>query len=271
MKNRLIEKIGEAKRGRTKLFCAFLTLGYPNLSATEQLITEFERIGVDIVELGFPFSDPLADGPTIQFSSERALARGVCLQDAFRLCLRLRRKGVKIPIVFFSYLNPIYHYGAKDFVTRAKAAGFDGVIVPDLPPEEEPAFRRASRRQGLAQVFLIAPTTERKRALQIARASRGFIYYVSLRGVTGARKALPADLRRNLVAIKRIVKKPVLIGFGVSGPGQARTLAGLSDGVIVGSAIVDRLKSGFGRIQPAVRFVQQMVRAAKSVRAMRSV
>ena len=263
MKNQLLAKIQQAKRGRAKLFCAFLTLGYPNLQATERMIEEFERAGVDMIEVGFPFSDPLADGPTIQFSSERALKNGVRLEDAFRLAEALRRKKSRIPLIFFTYLNPIFHYGLKAFVKRARQAGFDGVLVPDLPPEEETGFAKECRRRGLAQIFLIAPTTEKKRARRIGRSSQGFIYYVSLRGVTGARKGLPGDLRNSLKTVRRAVKKPVLVGFGVSSPGQAGELAKISEGVIVGSAIVERLKAGFGRIDPAVRYVREMVRAVK--------
>ncbi len=262
--NRLLATVAQAKKTKKKLFCAFLTLGFPNLKATENLIIEFEKAGVDILELGFPFSDPLADGPTIQFSSEEALKKGVKIEDAFRMVEKLRKQGVKLPILFFTYLNPIYHYGLKPFAARAAKAGFDGLIVPDLPPEEETEFTEDCRRHGLQQVFLVAPTTEKKRATAIANRSQGFIYYVSLRGVTGARKALAQDIRENLKSLKRTTSKPVLIGFGVSSPAQAKSLAALSEGVIVGSAIVEALRHSGGKIAPAVSFVKQMVRAIKN-------
>lgn len=265
MKNFLKEKIVKARREKSKLFCAFLTLGFPSLEATEKLILEFERIGVDIVELGFPFSDPLADGPTIQQSSERALQRGVRLADAFELATKLRRRGCKMPLIFFTYLNPVYSFGMIPFVKRARSAGFDGIIVPDLPPGEEPALERECLRQGLLRTFLATPTTSKERAKKIAKASDSFIYYVSLRGVTGARKALPSDLKRNLAMLKKISSKPVLIGFGVSTPRQAQELGRLSDGVIVGSAIIESLRR-FGGIGTTVRFVARMVRALKSRR-----
>lgn len=264
MKNRLLIKTQESQRKKQKIFCAFLTLGFPNLKATEQLIIEFERNGVDIIELGFPFSDPMADGPTIQFSSEQALRHGVTMEDAFQLVSRLRQKGVRVPILFFTYLNPVFHYGVKSFAARAQKAGFDGVIIPDAPPEEEPELTKACQKHHLARVFLAAPTTEKKRAAMIARKSEGFIYYVSLRGVTGARKALASDIAQNIKTLKRTARKPVLIGFGVSSPEQSKNLGKLSEGVIVGSAIVEKLRHSKGRIQPAVEFVRRMIRALKA-------
>ncbi len=263
MKNRLLKQVASAKKHRKKLFCAFLTFGYPTPAATMQLIEEFEKAGVDIVELGFPFSDPLADGPTIQYSSERALKRGVHINGAFELVASLRKKGSKIPILFFSYLNPILHYGFKPFAEGARRAGFDGLIVPDLPPGEETGLEKECRKNGLAQVFLVAPTTESKRAAWIAKQSQGFVYYVSLRGVTGARRSLPSDVERHIQLLRRKTKKSFLVGFGVSTPSQARALSEISQGVIVGSALIDRLRQSRGKLKPAVRFIKNMVRAVK--------
>ncbi len=262
MKNRLIKKIEEARRNRRKLFCAFVTLGYPNLRSTEKLIEGFAQEGVDIVELGFPFSDPLADGPTIQFSSEWALRRGVTLNDALRVAKNLRRKGVEIPLVFFSYLNPIYHAGEKEFPRRLKQAGFDGLIVPDCPPEEDSLLWKTCQRQGIASIFLVAPTTTPARSRKIFARSRGFLYYVSLRGVTGARQRMAADLGSNLRKLRRLSSKPVLVGFGVSSPQQVRQISRLGDGVIVGSAIVDRIRKSGGKIGPVLSFVGSLVRSA---------
>lgn len=249
--------------GKKKIFCAFLTLGYPDIRTTKTLIREFEAMGVDIVELGFPFSDPMADGPTIQYSSERSLEKGTRLKHAFDLVSELRREGCKVPIVFFTYLNPVYSLGLKNFANKAKTAGFDGVIIPDLPPEEEREFSKECCRLNLSQVFLIAPTTERSRAKKIADACGGFIYYVSLRGVTGARKALASDVAKNLKVLKKITQKPLLIGFGVSSPEQARELSAISHGVIVGSAIVEALRKSGGKVKPVIKFVKSLVRAVK--------
>ena len=204
MKNRLIEKVNEARQSGRKLFSAFLTLGYPSVSSTEKLIKGFAERGVDLVELGFPFSDPLADGPTIQFSSEKALKGGVTLNDAFRVARRLRKEGVTIPLVFFSYLNPIYQRGLREFPGALKRAGFDALIVPDCPPEEDALLWKSCRRAGIAPIFLVAPTTRFERARKIFARSSGFIYYVSVRGVTGARGILPSDLKTNLQKLRRL-------------------------------------------------------------------
>lgn len=263
MRNRLVDTTNAAGKKGRKLFCAFLTLGFPDIRTTKKLILEFEKAGVDIIELGFPFSDPMADGPTIQYSSECALKKGVGIEDAFRIVKELRREGSKVPIIFFTYLNPIYHYGLKAFAARAKSSGFDGVIVPDLPPEGEPEFEKECRKKDLSHVLLVAPTTEKKRAAFLARESQGFIYYISLRGVTGARQALPGDIRRNLKSLKASTRKPVLIGFGVSSPEQGKMLSRLSEGVIVGSAIVEELRRAHGKPGPAVRFVKKMIRSVK--------
>ncbi len=258
LKNFLSDKIKQATRKKRKLFCVFLTFGYPSIAATERLILSAERSGVDIIELGFPFSDPLADGPTIQYSSEEALKKHVTMRGAMSLVKELREKGSKIPILFFGYLNPIYAYGENDFVRDAKAAGFDGLIIPDLTPEEEPIFHKECNRRKLHIVNLVAPTTSDKRARMLAGKSQGFIYYVSLRGVTGARKALPSDLTEHLQKLKRMTKKPVLVGFGVSTPEQAKDISRMSDGVIVGSAVINHLKKG---VPSAERFIAKMSRA----------
>ncbi|MEI7752028.1 MAG: tryptophan synthase subunit alpha [Candidatus Omnitrophota bacterium] len=258
MKNLLTLKIKEARRKKRKLFCVFLTLGYPSMAATERLILSSAEAGVDIIELGFPFSDPLADGPTIQYSSEQALKKHVTIKDAFALVHRLRQKGVKIPIVFFGYFNPVCSYGGKAFAEDARSSGLDGLIIPDLPPEEEPEFQKACRKQKLHFVQLVAPTTKDKRAKMLVGKSQGFIYYVSLRGVTGARKAIPADLKAHLAKLKRMTSKPVLAGFGISTPEQARAISRMSDGVIVGSAVINHLKKG---VPAAERFIKKMSHA----------
>lgn len=255
MPNFLDQKIAWAKKQKRKLFCVFLTLGYPSLAATERLILSSEKAGVDIIELGFPFSDPLADGPTIQYSSEQALKKHVTIQDAFALVRRLRQKGSKIPVVFFGYINPVLSYGTKDFARDARAAGLDGLIIPDLPPEEELEFQKSCQRQKLDFVQLVAPTTQDARAKMLVGKSKGFVYYVSLRGVTGARKAVPSDLKAHLTKLRKMTSKPVLAGFGISTPEQASAISKMSDGVIVGSAVIEHLKRG---VPAAERFIQKM-------------
>jgi len=260
----LTARIREAQKLKRKLCCIFLTLGYPSLPVTERLILSAEKAGVDILELGFPFSDPLADGPTIQFSSEQALKKGVTVRDGFRLVKKLRAKGCRIPMVFFGYLNPIHSYGEKEFARDARSAGFDGLIVPDLPPEEESAFHAECKKQGLHVIQLVAPTTPDARARMLVQKSRGFVYYVSLRGVTGARKAMSSDLGPHLKKLKRLTHKPVLAGFGISTPEQAAAISKISDGVIVGSAVINQLKKS---VPAAEQFIAKLARAVHSGRA----
>lgn len=262
-KNRLIEKMNELKEKKQKAFCAFLTSGYPDLAKTAEYAAGFEKAGVDILELGYPFSDPLADGPTIQFSSQKALDRGISLERVLKMLKGLRSRGLTLPVVFFSYYNPILAYGPAKFVRAAVRAGFDAVLVPDLPPEEERAFAAECRKQGLCRIYLIAPTTSASRARVLAEASEGFIYYVSLRGVTGARAKIPADIGQHLRALKKMTDKPILVGFGVSKPQQASDLSRLSDGVIVGSAIVDQIRKSGGASASVFRYIRQMVRSVK--------
>src|SRR3989338_2038638 len=263
MDNQLIQRLKEAKGKGAKLFCAYLTLGFPNLSTTEALILALAHAGADIIELGFPFSDPLADGPTIQFASAQAIKKNVRLNDAFRLVRKLRKRGLRISILLFTYLNPIMHYGMSRAIRQLHQSGFDGLIVPDLPPDEGKMWESWFQRFNLSLVYLIAPTTDHARAKEIAKRSSGFVYYVSLRGVTGARSSISPDLIRNLRIVKKMTKKPVLVGFGVSSPKQARAITKVPDGIIVGSAIVERLKGGRKGVRSAVSFASSLMAAMK--------
>ena len=265
MNNRLTRCLARAGKNKEKLFCAYVMLGYPSVAKTEAVVRVLEQAGTDILELGFPFSDPLADGPTIQYASEHAIRNGVTLEDAFRVVKRLRHRGIEIPILFFSYLNPILCYGASRFVRRLQASGFDGSIVPDLPPEEGKELETMLRQSRLSMVYLIAPTTRRNRMRAIAGRSNGFIYYVSLRGITGARRAVPRDLVKTVKILKRLTRKPVLVGFGISQPEQVRTITRVADGVVVGSAIIDRLRNGAG-VPSIGGYISRLVRALKTRR-----
>lgn len=238
--NRIDKKFRELKASNKKAFMPFLTAGYPDLATTEKLILEFERRGVDIIELGIPFSDPIADGPVIQKSSYEAIKKGTTLKKVLELVSRLRKKS-QIPLAAMTYFNLILNYGPSRFICDALAAGLDGVIIPDLPPEEEADFSKEARQKGLKIVLFIAPTTSPERSRFIARRSGGFIYFVSLTGVTGARKELPKELGAGLRAAKRAGKTPVCAGFGVSTHKQVKDVSAFCDGVIVGSAIVKKI------------------------------
>lgn len=264
--NRIDKKFKELKRKKRKAFIAYICAGDPDLATTKQLVIELERGGVDIIELGVPFSDPLADGPTIQKASQRALKKRVNLTGIFSLIKSLRRR-VEIPLVLMTYYNPVYSYGVKRFVKDAKGAGADGVIVPDLSPEEAEELIGASRRYEFDTIFLVAPTSTKERLKLIASKSMGFIYYVSLTGVTGARIRLPSHAKEHIRQIKRITEKPVCVGFGVSTPKQVRELSRFCDGVIVGSAIINKLESCLPakkKIVPKVTgFVKGLIRGVR--------
>lgn len=243
--NRIKRTFNKLKKNKKKAFIVYITAGYPTLSRTERIVLELEKSGVDIIEIGVPFSDPIADGPTIQKSSERSLSAGTTLEKILKSVKNIRKKS-QIPIVLMSYLNPVYRYGIKKFVKDAAQCGVDGAIFPDLPPEEAGEFEKASRAEDFYIVFLASPTSTPERIKAIAKHSKGFIYYVSLTGVTGARDHLTPYISRNIRKIKRITDKPVCVGFGVSNEKQARIISSIADGVIVGSAIIDII-SKYGR------------------------
>jgi tryptophan synthase alpha chain len=239
--NRIDIKFKELKQKNKKAFIVYICAGDPDIATTKELVLEFDKAGADIIELGVPFSDPLADGPTIQRASQRALKNRVNLPIIFSMVKALRKK-TDIPLILMTYYNPGYNYGIKNFMTDAKNAGADGVIVPDLIPEEAGELIAASKPCGFDTIFLAAPTSPTERLQLIAKKSSGFIYYVSLTGVTGERKSLPADIRRHIRRLKDITKKPVCVGFGVSTPQQVKDLSRFCDGVIVGSAVIKRIE-----------------------------
>jgi tryptophan synthase alpha chain len=260
--NRIDNKFRNLRRENKKAFVAFITAGYPNLSVTEKLIYEFDKIGVDILELGVPFSDPMADGPVIQEASQAALKNSTHLIDILKLVKKARKK-VKLPICLMTYLNPVFCFPEKDFIIKAVESGVDGVIIPDLPPEEGKGFIQAANKRGLDVICFLSPTSSLKRIKLISRASRGFIYYVSLTGVTGERNKLSVDIAKKINLIKRYTAKPICVGFGVSTPAQAREVKRIADGVIIGSAIVKKIKENIGKPGLANR-VSSFVAALKA-------
>jgi len=224
------------QRGERALI-PYFTAGDPSLAMTRQLVVEAAKRGADIIELGIPFSDPLADGPVIQRATQRALRSGVTLPRVLEL-VREMRGEVAVPLVFLSYYNPILAFGLKAFCRAAVEAGVDGVIVADLPPEEAGPLSAEARPAGLELIHLVAPTSTPDRMRKIAKATGGFIYMVSLTGVTGARAELPPDLAQRLRVLRGITTKPVCVGFGISTPEQTALVGRFADGVIVASAIV---------------------------------
>lgn len=258
--NRIDKKFKTLRALGQKAFIAYITAGDPTLAMTERIAIELEKSGVDILELGIPFSDPVADGPTIQAASQRALSGGASLKKIFAMVEGLRRKS-ELPLVFMTYYNPIFRFGIKKFFTTCRTTGVDGVIIPDLPIEESAEAYALGRKSGVAVIFLVAPTTPKERVKRITAKSRGFIYYVSLAGVTGARKRLPSEVLDKVNIVKSVTDKPVAVGFGISTPEQARSIARKADGVIVGSAIVKIIGARKDVVKNVGRFAAAMARA----------
>lgn len=233
------------KKNETALI-PYVMAGDPDLATTKALILEMEKAGCDIIELGAPFSDPLADGPTIQRAALRSLQHHTSIADVLGLVADVRKTS-NIPLILMTYYNLIFHYGEERFVADAAAAGLDGVILPDLPPEEAGVLIAASKKAGLDTIFLLAPTSTEERIKMVCKTSQGFVYYVSLTGVTGVRMEIQHSIKESLGRIKAQTDKPVCVGFGVSTPDQAAQIAGWgADGVIVGSALVKVIEENAG-------------------------
>ena len=224
----------------------YITAGDPDLETTFELVHELARQGADIIELGVPFSDPMADGPTHQRAAERALRSGTSLAGILELVQGLRR-SLSIPIILFTYYNPIFRYGGRRFAHDARDAGVDGVLCVDLPPEEADELKRETDAHDLDLIFLLAPTSSLDRAGAVLSQARGFVYYVSVTGVTGARTSLPVDLSEMVRRIRAISPVPVGVGFGIASPQQAAAVARIADAVIVGSAISQIIETHQGQ------------------------
>jgi tryptophan synthase alpha chain len=234
------ERFRKLKARGKKAFIPYIMVGYPSLEVTKDVLILFEECGADVVELGVPFTDPLADGPIIQRASEMALLQGITLKKVIAF-VKVVRQSIRVPLVLMTYYNPVFRYGEEAFVKDAKDAGVNGLIIPDLPPEEAGNLIRYARRESLDTIFLLAPTSNTERIKKVAKASRGFIYYVSVTGITGSRLLLDGSLEIFISGIRKFTDKPIAVGFGVSSPEEASSVSKVSDGVIVGSAIVKRL------------------------------
>lgn len=260
-KTRIETAFGRLREKKEKALIAFITAGDPDLAATRELIFTMERSGADIIELGIPFSDPMADGPTIQLSSERAVKKGVHLTDVLALVKEVRKTSA-VPIVLFGYYNPVFNFGLKKFAKGAKAAGADGVLIVDLPPEEADELKDELDGVGVDLIFLLTPTSDDARMRLVSGKASGFIYFVSVTGVTGARKELSTKLPAHVRKVRRFTDVPVGVGFGISTPEQAKEVASYSDGVIVGSAIINII-AGKPGAEPLYREVGSFVASLK--------
>ncbi|HEX4794294.1 MAG TPA: tryptophan synthase subunit alpha [Humisphaera sp.] len=238
---RSIEQVfGELARAKRIGLVAFIPAGYPNLATTSAVLPALEAGGASVIEVGFPFSDPIADGPTIQAAFTETLKAGLKVDDIFAAVAR-ERENVSIPIVGMLSYSIVWRYGVKRFVAAAKSAGFDGLILPDLPPPEAQSVCGIVRAGGLDTTLLVAPTTTPARRAEIAKLSSGFIYYLSVSGITGERDQLPTDVAANVRQLKSLTDRPVCVGFGIHRPQQIAQLAGVADGAIVGTAFVKQL------------------------------
>jgi tryptophan synthase alpha chain len=242
------ERFRKLKARGKKAFIPYIMAGYPSLEDTKNGLILFEECGADIVELGVPFTDPLADGPIIQRASEMALLQGITLRKVIAF-VRVLRPSLRVPLVLMTYYNPVFKYGEEAFVKDAKDAGVDGLIIPDLPPDEAGNLIQYARTESLDTIFLLAPTSNTERIKKVAKASRGFIYYVSVTGITGSRLLLDGSLEIFISGIRKYTDKPIAVGFGVSSPEEASSVSKVSDGVIVGSAIVKRLHESPGDLR----------------------
>ena len=264
--NRIDSTFARLRSEGRAAFIAYICAGDPNLAATRALVPALERTGVDIIEIGVPFSDPLADGVVNQLASARALASGTTLKGVLE-CVRAIRTESQIPIVFYTYMNPVYRHGFDAFLADAEAAGVDGVLFLDLPPDEDEASPELRMHGPLKRIRLIAPTTPQGRIALLTRDASGFIYYVSREGVTGERSDVVAGLAESVAAIKKTTPLPIAVGFGIGTPEQVRAVAAAADAVVVGSAIVKRMAE-FGSdpkfVEKVCAFVKPLADAART-------
>jgi len=242
-----------------KALVPYVTVGYPSLETTLRAVPLLAANGADIIELGIPFSDPLADGVTIQESSYQALQNGVtpevCLETAYKV-----KQTAGVPLVFMTYYNPVLSYGLERFCKACLVSGVEGLIIPDLLPEEGIPLECAAQEQGIDLIYLLSPTSTRERIEMVAEKSRGFIYLVSIAGVTGARTSLPPNIKSFIARVRKAAKQPLCVGFGVSTPEQARQISRLADGVIVGSKLVQLMKAD-STLESLKTFIQDLRRA----------
>jgi tryptophan synthase alpha chain len=261
MINRIEAKFNDLRGQGRKALIPYIMAGDPDLPTTGSLVYSLEAAGADLIELGVPFSDPLADGPTIQRAGERSLRQGTSLKKILRL-IRELRKRTQIPLILMTYYNLIYQFGVDRFAHDAVEAGVDGVIIPDLPPEEAGDLVETSRKSGLATVFLIAPTSPIGRIQRIVSVASGFVYYVSLTGITGAKLRSLSAVREKVQEIRHHTSLPIAVGFGISTPREAAQVSRWADGVIIGSALVGALERARGNpVRAAERFIREMRKA----------
>jgi tryptophan synthase alpha chain len=259
-----IEKVFQALRAQKRAAFIPFIMGYdPNPETTAALLDALPRAGADLIEIGLPFSDPMADGPVIQAAGRRALAAGATISGILKLVRAFRKKYPKVPVILMGYFNPIYRYGNEKFCKDATAAGVDGVIIVDLPPEEENEMQPYLNDSGLKLIRLIAPTSDDSRLPLLAESASGFVYYISVTGITGAKTATSKQLKSKIAKLRKFTKLPIAVGFGIKTPAQAKEAAQFGDAVVVGSALVEvisKQKSKSGAVKAATTFVKALTK-----------
>ena len=260
---RIDKKFADLKAQGKKAFVAYVMAGDPDFDTALDLVRGLPEAGVDVIELGLPFTDPMADGPTIQLAGQRALESGMTLDRSLELARKFRETDGDTPIVMMGYYNPIYSRGVDTFLKQANEAGIDGLIIVDLPPEEDDELCLPAQAAGLNFIRLATPTTDEKRLPQVLKNTSGFVYYVSITGITGAAEAQAGDVGPEVARIKEATDLPVVVGFGIKTPEHAENIASVADGVVVGSAIVDKIGSG-DPVDEVLKFVQSLADGAHS-------
>lgn len=260
---RIDQKFAALRAEGKKAFVAYVMAGDPNYETSLELVKGLPAAGVDVIELGLPFTDPMADGPTIQLAGQRALEQGMTLEKTLDIARAFRETDDTTPIVLMGYYNPIYSRGVDAFLADAKAAGIDGLIVVDLPPEEDDELCIPAQNAGLNFIRLATPTTDDKRLPKVLQNTTGFVYYVSITGITGAAEAQATDVAPEVARIKSQTDLPIIVGFGVNTPEKARDIAGVADGTVVGSAIVSKIGNG-DTVEDTLAFVKSLADGAHS-------
>jgi len=265
--NRIVEKFAALKRDRKKAFVVYIGAGDPNLDATRELALAFDRAGVDVLELGVPFSDPLADGLVNQLAAQRGLESGTTPPKLLATIATIRQQS-QIPIVLYIYFNLIHKVGLEKFIANAAQAGVDGLLVLDLPPEESDNYEALMKKSGLCNIYLVAPTTPEARMEKIVKRGAGFIYYISREGVTGMQTSVASNLASQVAKIRAHTNLPIAVGFGISNPEQAKAVAREADGCVVGSAVVNQIPA-HGKSPELVAkvgaFVKSLADAVKTI------
>lgn len=265
MSDRLKQKLDTLKAHGKKGLISFVTAGDPNIAVSQEILNGLPGAGADIIELGMAFTDPVADGPVIQNASQRALKSGINVQKTLDMVRTFREQNNDTPIVLMGYYNPVYAYGVDGFVQDAAEAGVDGLIIVDLPPEEDAELRIPAQTAGIDIIRLLTPTTDEDRLPALLDGASGFLYYVAVAGITGTKSAALEDLKPRIAAIKQATQLPVAIGFGIKTPDDARAMAALSDAVVVGSAIVNVIANDPGNAKAVLAYVNGLADAVHGV------